>query len=161
MKAFLPESPQANISYDVYDICEPPSGNLAGSFDLTHLRFVLGGSAKVGVDAAVSHLANTLRPGGWLQVQELDLSPDLPGQGQAVADTCRIISGMFEKLGLGGKYALTLGDAFKKAGLVNVTVQQVELPAGKKLGNEQDMENSIEPFKITIPSITMAAKGIY
>lgn len=60
--SFLPQSPQGNIRYAVGDICEPPVAGHANAFDLTHVRYVLPGSAKVGVETAVSNLAGTNTP---------------------------------------------------------------------------------------------------
>ncbi|KAJ4244315.1 hypothetical protein NW757_010674 [Fusarium falciforme] len=57
MNSFMPSSPQGNINYQVYDVCEPPSGKLEGAFDFTHVRYVLPGCAKVGYQQAVSNLA--------------------------------------------------------------------------------------------------------
>jgi hypothetical protein len=56
MRQFLPPSPEGNIRYQYYDVCEPPTGNLREAFGLTHVRYVLVGAAKVGVDTAVSNL---------------------------------------------------------------------------------------------------------
>lgn len=71
----------------------------------------------------------------------------------------RILAGILDKVGLGSDFASKIAPAFEKAGLKNVTVQRVELPAGKRLGDEQAARLSVDPFKITIPSITQAAKG--
>lgn len=101
----------------------------------------------------------TVAPGGWLQIQELDLDPDRPALGQAGNDFNRILSGMFDKIGMGGQYASKIGESMEKAGLTNVSVKAVEFPLGKSIENEEARRNSIEPFKITIPSITQAAKG--
>lgn len=57
MPSFLPPSAGDNITYQVYDVCEPPTGELKEAFDLTHVRYVLPGAARVGHQAAVSNLA--------------------------------------------------------------------------------------------------------
>jgi hypothetical protein len=57
MSQFLPPSPQGNISYSVGDVCQPPSPELAGVFDLTHVRFVLAGAAQAGLEKAIQNLA--------------------------------------------------------------------------------------------------------
>lgn len=58
---FLPEAPDGNIRYTVGDICSPPSEDLAGHFDLTHVRLVLPFTGKVGPEKAVANMAGTLR----------------------------------------------------------------------------------------------------
>ncbi|KAM0425918.1 hypothetical protein ACHAPT_008856 [Fusarium lateritium] len=160
MSSFLPPSPQGNIGYQVYDVCEPPSGELSGAFDFTHVRYVLPGSAKVGYQKAVSNLAATLAPGGWLQVQEMDLSYNRPDVGQAGNDVNRVFSGIFDKIGLGARFPSKLGKAFEEAGLINVTVQTVDLPMGKRLGDDKAAQVSWEPFTLTIPSVVETAKSL-
>ena len=54
--AFLSPS-EAGLRYELYDLCEEARGELTGAFDLTHVRFVLPGAAKVGYQKAVDHLA--------------------------------------------------------------------------------------------------------
>lgn len=98
-------------------------------------------------------------PGGWLQIQEMDARPD-PNQCQSWNDLNGVLGTMFDKLGLGAAYAKKLDELFKKVGLANVTTEIIKLPAGKKLGNEQDAMNSLIPFKITIPTLRQAAQGL-
>ncbi|CAI6081756.1 unnamed protein product [Clonostachys chloroleuca] len=158
MGPFLPTSPQGNIRYVQADICEPPTGDLAGSFDLTHVRYVLPGCARVGLDTAVANLAATLAPGGWLQIQEMNVDPNRPDAGPAWQDVNSILSGMFAKIGMGSQFTLLIADSMKKAGLANVSVETIDLPMGKLIEGEQQRKDSIEPFKITIPVISQAAK---
>ncbi|KAM5349386.1 hypothetical protein ACJ41O_005891 [Fusarium nematophilum] len=160
MKDFMPSSSQGNISYQCYDVCDPPPDGLNGSFDFTHVRYVLPASAKVGYKAAVSNLITTLAPGGWLQVQEMDLDSNRPGVGPAYKDVNSVIAGIFDGVGIGAMFPYKLEDAFKEAGLQNVTVQTVEMPMGKLLGDDEAAKESWEPFLITIPSIVATAKAL-
>lgn len=57
MKGFLPEAPQGNISYVVWDANEEPAADLRAAFDLTHVRYLIAGLGKLGVDKAVENLA--------------------------------------------------------------------------------------------------------
>lgn len=81
------------------------------------------------------------------------------GQCKAWNDMMAIMTAMFDKIGIGAQYASNLGTAFEKAGLKNVTVEKVKLPAGIKMGNEADAQNSLIPFKITIPTLKQAIQG--
>jgi hypothetical protein len=56
VEAFLPPS-EEGLRYEIYDLCERPWEKHIGAFDLTHLRFVIPGAAKVGYQKAVEHLA--------------------------------------------------------------------------------------------------------
>lgn len=57
------------------------------------------------------------------------------------------------KAGLPSDVPGAMKGAFEKAGLENVTVQRVKLPAGKLLGNDEDIQNSLLPFKLSIPGL--------
>ncbi|KAJ4244744.1 hypothetical protein NW762_014320 [Fusarium torreyae] len=157
VKSFLPPSKE-NVTYKVYDLCEPPSKELSG-FDLTHVRFVLPGAAKVGYQKAVDNLVATVAPGGWLQVQEMEFSLEhshVPGP--ATKDVFSVFTGMFDAIGM-GDLVHKLPDAFEAAGLKNVTVKLVDLPMGKLLGDDEDAKMSWKPFTITVPSFIQGAKG--
>lgn len=178
MRDFMPSSPQGNIRYAYFDICEPPADDLKDAFDLSLVRLVLGGSGKVGIDAAVANIAGkvesrliedirltniiiaTVAPGGWMQIMEMDLDPDYPGIGAAMGDLIRLIGGIFYKTGFSARYCQTLDESFKKAGLKNVTLQQIGIPLGALLEKEtpEIVKTSYEAFKISIPSLSGAAK---
>jgi SAM-dependent methyltransferase len=156
MPSFLPkQDPSGSIRYVIQDICEPFASDLQAAFDLTLVRFVLAGSARVGIEAAVNHLVSSLKPGGWLQVLEMDVE-DMSDCGPAVKDLFFILRSLFTKISMGPNWAPGLEAVFKDAGLENVSVQRIGFPAGKKMGNETDSRNSMEPFKITIPSLISA-----
>jgi pseurotin biosynthesis methyltransferase len=152
MPGFLPkENPSDNIRYVLQDVCEPFVSELVGHFDFTNIRFVLSGAARSGLRTAVANLASSLVPGGWLQIMELDT---VEGQfTPAMQDLFFVMRTLFTKIGMSENWAPGLGGVFKDVGLENVEVKKVELLVGKKLGSEDDSLNSIEPFKITIPSL--------
>jgi len=104
--------------------------------------------------------AATVVPGGWLQVHELDVTLDETAQDSAFTDLLRILGAIWDKVGPGAGIVNTLEDAFVRAGLENVKSQRLQLPLGKKFGNEQDSKASLEPFKLSIPNISNGAKGM-
>lgn len=160
MPSFIPkEDPSRNIRYVIQDICEPFVSDLQETFDLTLLRFVLASSARVGIEVAVKHLVSSLKPGGWLQIMEMD-TEDMSDCGPAGKDLFFILRSLLTKIGMGPNWAPNLEAVFKDAGLENVSIQRIRLPAGKKTGNETDSRNSMEPFKITIPSLITACRNI-
>jgi hypothetical protein len=101
-----------------------------------------------------------LAPGGWLQVTELEV-PENPQQCTAWNDMMSLMALIFNKTGVGASYASKLGGAFERAGLKNVTVQKVELPAGRKFGDDAAALDSLLHFKITTPTILKAIKGMF
>ncbi|KAI3541439.1 methyltransferase [Colletotrichum filicis] len=155
---FLPTSAQGNIRYVTHDVCDPPAGDLKGQFDLTHVRNVLHSAHRSGIEQAIANLADTLAPGGWLQIMELDISPDQPNQPQSLKDLIHIIGTMFEKQGMDRKYASKIPEAMKIAGLQNVKVERVECGIGKVHGDEAAVKSSIEPFVHTIPLVARNAQ---
>ncbi|KAK0375379.1 methyltransferase [Colletotrichum limetticola] len=155
---FLPTSAQGNIRYVTHDVCDPPAGDLKGQFDLTHVRNVLHSAHRSGIEQAIANLTDTLAPGGWLQIMELDISPDQPSQPQSLKDLIHIIGTMFEKQGMDRKYASKIPEAMKMAGLQNVKVERVECGIGKVHGDEAAVKSSIEPFMHTIPLVARNAQ---
>lgn len=89
----------------------------------------------------------------------MNVDPNRPDAGPAWQDVNSILSGMFAKIGMGSQFTLLIADSMKKAGLANVSVETIDLPMGKLIAGEQQRKDSIEPFKITIPVISQAAKG--
>ncbi|TDZ14794.1 hypothetical protein Cob_v012405 [Colletotrichum orbiculare MAFF 240422] len=67
---------------------------------------------------------------------------------------------MFEGSMMGGYFSPKLDESFTKAGLKNVTVHRLEVPVGKRIADESLRQLSIEPFKLTIPAVTGAAKAV-
>lgn len=103
---------------------------------------------------------DTLAPGGWLQIQELDVGLDhQPRQCSSWNDFQTILAGIFDKTGIGANFTSSLDESFRKAGLKHVTVEKIQLQAGAKLSNEKEALDSLIPFKITIPRLRQAAQG--
>ncbi|KAL3601639.1 hypothetical protein FPOAC2_05910 [Fusarium poae] len=160
VEAFLPPS-EGGLRYETYDLCEPPRQEFTGVFDVTHVRFVIPGAAKVGYQRAVEHLASTLKPGGWLQVHEMDFDlQDRPNISPALKEVCALFLGVFKAMGMVSDLAHKLPTAFEAAGLNRVTAETVELPMGKLLGDDEAAEMSLQPFLLTIPSLIQGAKGL-
>ncbi|KAM0545320.1 hypothetical protein ACHAPJ_011392 [Fusarium lateritium] len=158
MKSFFPPS-EGNIRFRVYDVCDPPGDELREAFDLTHIRYVLSGSSKVGFGQAVKNLAATVTPGGWLQVQEMDLDPNRPVAGPAWRDVNSCIAGIIDGVGVGANYSTLLDKAFEDAGLENISVQKVDLPMGKLLDDEDAARQSWEHWVLVLPSVIQTAKS--
>ncbi|KAK3312446.1 S-adenosyl-L-methionine-dependent methyltransferase [Apodospora peruviana] len=161
MSSFLPKEPTTtNISYVVHDVCEPFVGaDMKDAFDLTHVRLVLPGAGRVGIPAAIKNLIGSLAPGGWLQVQEFDFSDD-DDAPRSIKDLQSVVRRFWQAVGIEPGFVHELAALFEEAGLVNVGVKKVVLSVGKKMGDEAACANSIEPFKLTIPSIVGAATAM-
>jgi hypothetical protein len=88
----------------------------------------------------------------------MDLDYNRPEVGQATNDANRVFSGIFDKIGLGARFPSKLDKVFEAAGLVNVSIRNVDLPMGKRLGDDKAAQDSWEPFAITVPSVVETAK---
>ncbi|KAH8669167.1 S-adenosyl-L-methionine-dependent methyltransferase [Xylariales sp. PMI_506] len=156
-KALSPNA--ANLEYRVHDLSEPFPPDLISTFDLTHVRLVLPGVGRVGLEATVRNLLDTVAPGGWLQVQEMHLQPET-AETQSMKDILSLFGALFKLAGLPENFSSKLQGIFQDVGLEDVTVQKIAAPLGKKLG--LDMEGTkmcLEPFEVTIPSLIVANQG--
>lgn len=90
----------------------------------------------------------------------MDLSVGYTEEPSAFNDLLRLFVAVFEGSGMGGHFSARLDESFRKAGLENVTLKKLELPLGKKMADESLRQMSIEPFKVTIPVLVGAAKGM-
>ncbi|KAK1758985.1 methyltransferase psoC [Echria macrotheca] len=162
--SFLPPNdpgPPA-IRYAVHDICDPVPANMANTFDFTHVRFVMAGASKSGIAEAVRNLVGSVAPGGWLQIQEMDLSPNTPGCTPALEDMKSVLRSLFEKTGADPLFAKNLAKMLEDAGLQNVAVKKVKYWVGKGMGeNQADVEASIASVKLTIPAILGGAASTF
>lgn len=68
---------------------------------------------------------------------------------------------IFNKTGVGANYTSNLGRAFERAGLKNITVKKVQLPAGRKLADDAAARDSLIQFKITSPTVVKAIHGMF
>ncbi|KAJ5297278.1 fructose-bisphosphate aldolase [Penicillium atrosanguineum] len=70
--AHFPASHPENFHYDVYNILQPVPEELKEKYDLVHVRLLVAALSKGDMNTAVDNLAQLLRPGGWIQWDELD-----------------------------------------------------------------------------------------
>lgn len=89
----------------------------------------------------------------------MELGHNRPKQCASWNDLTHMMGAIFDKVGVGASYASGLGARFEKAGLINVTVDEIQLPAGIKMGSKEAAENSLIPFKLTIPTLKQAVQG--
>ena len=68
----FPDEKPENLKFMQHDTREPFPIDLRNSFDFAHQRNVLPGTYGVPLKQAVQNLADTIKPGGWIQLVELD-----------------------------------------------------------------------------------------
>ncbi|KAK0118232.1 hypothetical protein ONS95_012535 [Cadophora gregata] len=70
--ANFPATKTENFQYSVYNILHPVPEDLKGKFDLVHVRLLVSALSIGDTKTAVENIAQLLRPGGWIQWDELD-----------------------------------------------------------------------------------------
>lgn len=80
---FFPATPPSGLTYQVQDITKPWPADFINSFDFIHSRLGLGGCGPFGPENAVKNMIELVKPGGWIQLDEMDLEGEqkLPGMG--------------------------------------------------------------------------------
>jgi len=131
-----------------HDMNDPLPENLQNSFDLVHVRYSLYGAGRSGVEQVIKNLASALKPGGWLQVQEIDVQAGHSDHGEALTEYIGLFTTLIEKMGNDAKFVLKLKPAFEGAGLIDVKVSQYDAKFGK---DAIDADESIEIFTHSIP----------
>jgi len=144
----VPESVQiygTDISTNNFPTSTPPNVHLTvastmslpeewtGRFDLLHQRYLLAAFLREQWPTVLSEMYRVLKPGGTVQVVELDLlSPK--SKGPAMEEVYKICKGCYDKNGLVFEIASILGPLLEKAGFVDIQVEKKSMPMGKMWG---------------------------
>jgi chemotaxis methyl-accepting protein methylase len=70
----FPAQPPKNITLSVLNVLDPVPQQLAGTFDVIHLRLLILGLPKNTWEIACKNLLQLLKPGGWLQWEEANFA---------------------------------------------------------------------------------------
>jgi ubiquinone/menaquinone biosynthesis C-methylase UbiE len=68
----FPENIDSRCTFSVLDIKEPVPEELRGTFDLVHIRMLLGGLVTPDWSLVATNVYQLLKPGGWIQWHEID-----------------------------------------------------------------------------------------
>jgi 2-polyprenyl-3-methyl-5-hydroxy-6-metoxy-1,4-benzoquinol methylase len=90
-------------------------------YDLIHARCVL--LHMLQRDTIVKRMAEALRPGGWLVVEDLDVFSALATDDELYVGTWEAIATLAEKVGVGIAWGRSLPRRFESHGLVNVMAE--------------------------------------
>ncbi|CZR61392.1 uncharacterized protein PAC_11288 [Phialocephala subalpina] len=127
---FFPSSPPPQIEHQAQDITKPWPADWANIFDLVHSRLGLGACGPFGVENSVKNMIALVKPGGWIQLDEMDLvgEQNLPGTGGELG---RIIRALFEKIGSQWDFANHMKKWLLEAGLEDVEETTIHVKFGK------------------------------
>ncbi|KAI1820255.1 hypothetical protein F4861DRAFT_545814 [Xylaria intraflava] len=128
--SYFPKSPEASFKYVAQSMQSPFPGSWLNSFDLVHMRFGLAAAADVGPQKVVSNFITAVKPGGWIQLVEVDWA-DTSRCGPALTETFRFFAELFGKMGSGADYASKMSGWFTQEGLKNVSSETCYVRMGK------------------------------
>lgn len=124
--AQFPSKHPSNVSFDTLNILEPIPKDWHGRFDALHVRLLVCGLAGDDWPKAARNLMTMLRPGGWLQWEELDQATIEVKQavsgtsGNALAQLAHTSVGLAQSIGRFGRESAELDRILSKAGYVDV-----------------------------------------
>lgn len=111
-------------------------------FDFIHQRFVMAGASPETVESVVGRLGKMLKPGGSLQLIEMNTDPN-PDNGPMMNQFMRMLQELFSAIGLGGNFALDIADHMKNLGLTNVQSEEIHVDHGVTIQDKSLLEKSI------------------
>lgn len=159
VSSLYPNPPPPNFHFQNQSIVDPWPESWNGTFDLVHQRLVLAGIAKVPMSTVVQNFANLLKPSGWLQLVEFDLS-DIEGNGVALNQFQNMLRTILSTIGLGGPNPFrNLGQVMEDAGFRNVQSKVVTVPHGAKAPNVDLAAKGIESPCAAIEPLAAVLKG--
>lgn len=94
----FPDTALQDLNFIQHDFTVPWPSDLHGKFDLVHQRSALQGARSSSVEDAIGLLLSLLKPGGWVQLVEMDLSLR-PVDGPAIRNFNRTLITLMEKGG--------------------------------------------------------------
>ena len=126
----FPEQPDG-ITYFKHSFKDPWPAHLLNSLDLVHVRGSLAGSAPGRPIDVVKNLVTLVKPGGWVQLQEMNAFQPPPGTlGPAMTDFAKMTSEIWTEIGV-GDFGNSLKFMLEEAGLKNVQEKRILCNVGK------------------------------
>ncbi|KAK3625440.1 hypothetical protein LTR56_020443 [Elasticomyces elasticus] len=157
--SIFPDNPPDDTSYVVQDIRNPWPFEMQGSFDLVHERFVIPGAAPGSPEPIVARLRGLLKPGGWIQLVEMDF-PANEKNPPAFEMFFGIMRWVLE-VGMGGTYGTKLKGWMREAGLKNVEDTEIFIPLGETIGDKSLKQKSIQSPCAAIAPIMAVVRGMH
>ena len=111
---------------------DPWPASLQNSFDLVHSRYSLAGAGTYPLRKVVEAEVGLLKPGGWIQLEEMDLARTIQvnPNGPAAQDTYVLLSEIFRILGAGDGFASKIKGWLIETGLVDVQEHELIVDMG-------------------------------
>lgn len=150
MQSFFPSTVPPHTTFALHDIAEPWPAELQGTCDLVYQRFTIpGGTKKATPQEIVHNLCQLVKPGGWIQLVEMDVTGTV--YGPAMRDAWAATGAFLTAAGAGTDYAKNMAGWLREEGFENVRDEHVDLDLGARV---QDPEWATRSAKILVESFT-------
>ena len=125
----MAETPPAKYTFVAGNVLEGLAFD-DGSFDFTHMRFLISAVPRDRWPFVVQELARVTRPGGW--VESVEPAP-LAEAGPAVAQLMQLADTLFARRGIymNPQERANVGELMRASGLTDVVTRVIKLPVGK------------------------------
>jgi gliotoxin biosynthesis N-methyltransferase len=128
----FPKPRPHGIEFKKQSITEPWPTEWKESFDLVHQRQVLGFCGNFSLEQAVANLCALAKPGGWVELVELDCDQSLLEEGTAAHEFFRLLEQIWKIKKMGGNFGPNLKEWMENAGLEDVQVDVLQCKVGAK-----------------------------
>ncbi|KAI1078703.1 methyltransferase SirN-like protein [Whalleya microplaca] len=131
MKSFFPPAAPPHTTFAIHDISEPWPAELRDTCDLVHQRLTIpGGAKKATPREIVRYLCELVKPGGWIQLVEMDITGTV--HGAAMRDAWAATAAFLTAAGEGTDYAKSMAGWLREEGFEDVQDVHVELEFGAR-----------------------------
>ena len=144
----------------VQDITKPWPAELQGTFDLVNQRFTLPAAMSYPPQEVIKALASLLKPGGYLQLTEMDLAGP---QGAAMVKVTNMVKDILGLVGAPKDVTAHIATWMNEAGLVAISSKDDTVSVGASAVNENLAKKSALSMRLTAEGLAHAAtsKSIY
>lgn len=150
MQSFFPSTVPPHTAFAIHDIAQPWRAELQGTCDLVHQRFTIpGGTLKARPQEIVHNLCQLVKPGGWIQLVEMDVTGTV--HGPAMRDAWAVTGAFLTAAGAGTDYAKNMAGWLQQEGFENVQDERVDLDVGAR---SKDAEWATRSTKILVEAFT-------
>jgi hypothetical protein len=157
----FPENLSSSITLTVQSNTEPWPESWPGSFDLVHERLGLASSGQTPVRDVVANIIDLVKPGGWVEFVEADMTGGPNSSGKYMAQFGKLAESIFTAMGVRFDFALQLRSWLEEAGLEDVTERVFDVPVGAKYTNADLGDKSIRNFSNVAAMFAIIGKSQY
>lgn len=157
MPSFFPQNNPLHTTLGIHDIADAWPAEMHEQFDLVHQRFTLiAGGMRSTPRECVRLLAKLVRPGGWIQLGEMDAEKPVEG-GPATRDVWTALSTWFSFVGKSGHFANQMANWLREEGFVNVQEEYVEINIGPRC---KDAEHGAKSAQVMLNAVIGVAGAL-